>query len=180
MHRFALLFLALASAAPAAAQQSASFQLREHAFNAGGRPDQGAIAQSTSFRVTLDAIGDAVGRTGLSSASFSMDAGFVVPYPPPEEVTGVLFVDRETLVWDPEKSTGTYGLYRSLVSTLPGLGYGLCQQADLPGETTDDGDVPPVGESYFYLVTAENLLAEEGTKGFNSAGGERANLSPCP
>jgi hypothetical protein len=32
----------------------------------------------------------------------------------------------------------------------------------------------------FYLLTAENRLAEEGTIGTDSDGGERANDSPCP
>lgn len=178
--RLTSLALFLAVAAPALAQQSASFQLREYAFNAGGRPAQGAIALSANFRVSLDAIGDSVSRTGLASGSFSMDGGFVAPYPPPGEVNGLLFTNDETLIWKPEKSTGVYNLYRSLVSALPGLSYGSCQQQDLAGETATDGDEPPVGNSYFYLVTAENLLAEEGTKGFTSAGVERANLSPCP
>jgi len=181
MHRFAaLLLLALAGAAPAWAQQSTSFQLRESAFNAGGRPAQGAIAQSTSFRVSLDAIGDSVAGPGLASASFSMDGGFVTPYPPPGEVNGLRFTDKVTLAWKPEKSTGVYNLYRGLVSTLPGLGYGGCQQQSLAAETATDAAVPTIGSSYFYLITAENLLAQEGTKGFNSAGVERANLSPCP
>ncbi len=65
------------------AQQSASFKLEEHTFNAGGNPDQGAILTSASFRISLDAIGDAVAATGLTSASFQLDTGFLTGYPPP-------------------------------------------------------------------------------------------------
>lgn len=182
MHRFAVLFLPLsiAVAAPAWAQQSASYQLREHAFNAGGRPDQGTLAQSPNFRVSLDAVGDPLSRAGLSSASFGMDGGFVSPYPPPQEVIGLEFSDNQALLWNPEGSTGTYDLYRGLVSTLSGLAYGSCHQQGLTDETTTVADVPPSGDSYFYLVTAENLLSEEGTKGFDSTGTERASPSPCP
>ena len=58
--------------------------------------------------------------------------------------------------------------------------YGSCFQQELPTETGTDVDVPASGLAYFYIVPAENLLAEEGTKGFNSAGLKRANPSPCP
>jgi hypothetical protein len=32
----------------------------------------------------------------------------------------------------------------------------------------------------FYLVTGENRLGEEGTKGRTSTGAERVNPTPCP
>jgi hypothetical protein len=47
-------------------------------------------------------------------------------------------------------------------------------------ETTTDPDVPSVTTGYFYLVTADNRLDEEGTKGFRSNGTERGNPAPCP
>jgi hypothetical protein len=36
-----------------------------------------------------------------------------------------------------------------------------------------------VDDGFFYLVTVENRLSEEGTKGFDSGGGERTG-SACP
>ena len=92
----------------------------------------------------------------------------------------VLLADDVTLQWNPEKSTGRYNLYRDLISGLAGLGYGACEQQALPDETTTDPDTPLVATGYFYLVTAENLLTEEGTKGFHSDGSRRPNHDPCP
>jgi hypothetical protein len=172
--------LLLLLAGPALAQTSASYNLSEHVFNAGGHPEQGTVMASASYRVTLDSIGDGIGGPGLASASYRMDGGFPLRYPPPGEVLGLRFTDHQTLVWDPEKSVGSYNLYRDLFSSIAGLGYGNCEQQDLTGETTIDTDTPPSTDGYFYLVTAENRLAEEGTKGWDSVGTERFNPGPCP
>ena len=174
------IMLSLVAAGPILAQESASFKLNEHSFNAGGHPDQGTVLESASFTVSLDAIGDPVSLLGLSSTSFQLDAGSVAPYPPPGEVSGLVFVDGETLNWDPEPSVGIYNLYRELISDLTGLGYGSCEQQDLATESATDLDIPPGGDGYLYLVTVENLLAEEGTKGFDSNASERPTLAPCP
>ena len=97
----ALLTLLL-MASSALAQQSASFKLEEHTFNAGGNPDQGVIPTSASFRFTLDSIGESVVATGLTSASFQFDSGFPTAYPPPGEVEGLLLTDDVTLIWNSE------------------------------------------------------------------------------
>jgi hypothetical protein len=109
-----------------------------------------------------------------------MDSGFPLTYPPPGEVRGLRFLDSETLVWNPEKSVGVYNLYRDLIGSLSGLGYGSCKEQDLASETATDSDPLPTDNGYFYLVTAENRLTEEGTKGFDGYGAERPNPSPCP
>jgi hypothetical protein len=171
--------VALACAVPAFGQQSASYALEEHVLNAGGRPRNGIALASTSFRVSLDAIGEGVNLAGLSSASFQLDAGFGVAYPPPGEVGGLRFSDHQTLLWDPEPSIGDYNVYRDLVSNLAALGFGTCMQQALTVETATDADPVPSGAAYFYLVTAENLLDEEGTKGFQSNGLERGG-NICP
>ena len=174
-----MLTLTTALAIPAAGQQSASYRLAEHVLNSGGRPLQGATAASASFHVSLDALGEDVNAAGLSSASFPMDGGFTVAYPPPGEVSGLLFPNKQTLVWDPEKSAGDYNLYRDSLSSLSALGFGACQQQDVPGETTVDAAVPAAGGGYFYLVPVENSLGEEGTKGLRSDGFERlGNICP--
>lgn len=134
---------------------------------------------SASFMVSLDAIGDGVHLAGASSASYQMDAGFVIAYPPPLEVLNLAFTSETTLVWSPEKSVGRYNVYRGLLSSLPG-GYGVCLAANVPSESLTDADVPPAGQGFFYLVTAENRLGEEGTKGHDSHGVERVNATPCP
>lgn len=173
-----LLGLVLSSAA--LAQESANFKLEERVFNAGGHPSAGVVFASGSYRVTLDSIGEGLALRGLTGASFGMDGGFVAPYPPPGEVVNLRFTDGTTLVWDPERSVGDYNVYRALLDTLSGLAYGDCLEPELPGESAIDLDTPPAETGFFYLVTAENRLDEEGSKGFDSTGAERANPAPCP
>ena len=83
-----------------------------------------------------------------------------------------------TLVWDPERSVGTYNLYRDLLSVLPGS-FGECLQSSITGETATELDTPPTGQGWFYLITAKNRLGEEGT-GTERSGAQRPNSSPCP
>jgi hypothetical protein len=172
--------LVLTMSRVAMAQTSANYKLTEFTFNDGGDPGNGAFAGSASYKIRLDAIGDAVTATALSSASQHMDAGFVGDYPPPQEVRNDRFTDKTTLAWDPEKSIGTYDVYRALLSTLSGLGYGTCLQNGLTTESAMDVTSPSAGQGYFYLTTARNRLGEIGTKGFATSGIERANAAPCP
>jgi hypothetical protein len=163
----------------ASAQTSASYRLEEHVFNAGGHPEAGTILTSAGYRLTLDALGESLVGIGLGSGSYHMDGSFGAGYPPPDEVTGLRFTDTTTLVWDPEKSVGTYMLYRDWVSALSGMGYGQCQQQDLTDEIATDSDTPtPPGGGYFYLVTVENRLSEEGTKGWHDGVEREGNACP--
>ena len=164
---------------PALAQTSTSFKLEEHSFNAGGHPEAGSFPTSASFRITLHSVGDAISGRGLSSASFNLDACFSSAYPPPGEVTNLRFSDKDTLEWDSEESVGDYNLYRNLISNINGLLFGACTEENITGPTTDDVAVVPDGDGYFYLVTAENRLDEEGTKGFQSDTSEREG-TVCP
>ena len=176
----ALTFLVLFLGGAVLAQESASFKLTEHAFNAGGSPKDGVVLTSTSFQVTLSALGDTAAATASTSASFQLDGGFTTGYPPPGEVLLLLMnADAQTLVWSPEGSVGSYNLYRDFLSNLSGLGYGSCEQQNLTDMMTTDTDSLAIGEGYFYLVTAENRLSEEGTKGFDSDLTERMGLT-CP
>ena len=96
-------------------------------------------------------------------------------------MTGLQFTDHQTLVWNAERSVGVYNLYRNLMSAISGGDTGACEQYDLTATTTTDPDpAPSAGDGFFYLVTAENRLAEEGTKGWRSSGSERPNPLPCP
>jgi len=176
----ALLAIALSAMGTVAmAQTSASYKLVEFTFNDGGRPANGSIASSASYRIKLDAIGDTVAATGLSSASHHLDDGFVSAYPPPGEVRNERWTGKTVLSWDPEGSVGTYEVYRDLMSSLPGS-FGACFQSPLLSETATDVTSPASGTAWFYLVTARNRLGEEGTKGLRSSGIERSNASPCP
>ena len=74
---------------------------------------------------------------------------------------------------------GTYNLYRQTLVSLPGT-FGSCYQAALVGPQFGETEVSAQGSGWLYLVTAENRLREEGTKGRTSSGAERSNLSACP
>lgn len=156
--------------APAAAQQSASYKLTEHVFNAGGHPQQGVEPASASYRITLGSLGEGLVAGELSGASYTLSAGHTGAYLPPGEVSGLRFDDIQTLVWDGEPSVGSYNLYRGAFTDLSGLGYGQCQQQGLPASTTTDTDAPATGAGFFYLVTAVNRLDEEGGKGSGRGG----------
>lgn len=183
----AVVFSSTAFAPVALAQSSASYHLSEHTINAAGHPAQGTILISTGgpvgFRIRLDAAGEPFAGLAMASAgnSLRMQGGFVAPYPPPGEVTNLRFAaDTITLSWNAAPSNGGYSLYRGLVSSLPGLQYGQCEQAAIASTSTTDAAGPSVGTGYFYLVTARNSVHDEGTKGYNSAGVERPNPAPCP
>ena len=161
----------LASLGLGLAQTSTSYKQDEHTINQGGHPEGGTVLTSTSYQVTLDAIGDSVSGVALSSTSYSVDGGFPASYPPPGEVMNLMF-SGTTLSWDVESSRGDYSVYRGLVSSLPG-GYGAAVQTDVSTESATEAALPPAGEVYFYLITVDNRLDEEGTKGFDSSGTER-------
>jgi hypothetical protein len=167
-------------ALPALAQTSASYHLNEHTLNAGGQPANGTVSTSASFHLKLDAIGDAVVGSGMTSASFHADGGFVGVYPPPGEVRGLAFTSVSSMVWNPEKSVGQYEMYSDLISQLQSGGTGTCLQSGLTSESATDTTTPALGSGLFYIVTARNLLNEEGTKGYKTGGAERPNTLPCP
>jgi hypothetical protein len=174
-----LALAALLFAPEARAQQSANFKLTEWTINAGGDPLNGTSAASVSWKINLDAIGDGVLAVGQGSASFHMDSGFVDVYAPAGEVQNQRFTNASTMTWDPEKSVGVYEVYRGLISGLPG-GFGTCFQSALASAAVSDAGTPPLGDGWFYLVTAKNRLGEEGTKGYDSNNIMRSNGAPCP
>ena len=171
-------WLALGASA-AAAQESPSYNLKEHTVNAAGHPDAATVMTSAGYRITLDAVGDAAANVGLASSSFQMAGGFAVAYPPPGEVTGLRFgPDGSSFSWNFQMAAATYNVYRDTLSALPGGMNGLCLQNGLTATGSTDPQTP--GTGWFYLITSRNSLGEEGTKGFASSGVERANPGPCP
>lgn len=165
--------------APALAQESASHKLEEQVVNAGGHPADGVSPSSASHRLTLGALGDPLSLTTLSGPTTMLSGGFGAPYPPPGEVMGLMFTDATSLVWLSEHSAGSYNLYRDDVGALGGLGYGDCVQQDLASPATTDTDAVPLGGAFFYFITVENRLGDEGIKGFDSSGALRAG-TVCP
>jgi hypothetical protein len=116
----------------------------------------------------------------LGGASYQVSGGFIASYPPPGEVVNVRFTDSTTLVWGAERSVGSYSLYQGSVSSPFDPNYGSCQTTGIATETTTVTATPSAGDAVFLLVTAENRLGEEGTKGPDSAGATRDNTNPCP
>jgi hypothetical protein len=163
-----------ASSTPALAQQSANFSLTESSFTVGGMP-----LSSPSFQVTLDSAGLGLIGEGVSGPSFGMDGGFVASFAPAGEVLGVRFTSSTTLIWEADPSTGDYNIYRGPLKPFDSA-YGMCRLAGLASTSAMDSDPLAVGQGFFYLVTARNRLAEEGTKGFSSLDMERLNAVPCP
>ena len=173
-----LLCAILAPGAPA--QQSPSFSLEEHVFNAGGHPQPvGSEPASASHRLTLGSIGDPFAMRRSVGATMTLDGGFVTTYPPPTEVQHLRFTNHTTLVWDPHSAAGRYNVYRDTLTALSSLGYGTCAQLNLTAPTTTDVLPVPSGTGFFFLVTVENRLLEEGTKGYASNGTERTG-TVCP
>ncbi|HUD71215.1 MAG TPA: hypothetical protein VMQ62_04570 [Dongiaceae bacterium] len=162
------------------AQSGPSHTLSEHVFNAGGRPAQAVTSASTSFRLSLDSIGESIASRTLSGASFRLGGGLAMAYVPPGEVAGLqMLADQQTLVWSSEPASTAYNVYTGLLSSLPG-GFGACGVARVPGTTASDVTTPSAGTGLFYLITGVNRLREEGTKGYTSYGAERSNPLPCP
>ncbi len=172
---------ALLVAGPTLAQESAHYRIESAVFNAGGRPAGGVVAQSPSYLVSLDAIGDAAIGSGVTSPGFALDGGLVGSFPPPSEVKNLRFADATTLLWNPDASVGDYAIYQGTVSPFD-AGYGICAQPPptLTAPTATLTSTPAAGQALFYLVTARNRLSEESTKGFTSAGVQRTNPAPCP
>lgn len=165
-----LIVLVLLQAYPVLAQESASYKLTEHTFNAGGHPSDGVVLMSTSYKISLDSIGDSLTGVRLSGGSFRVDGGFVGSYPPPGEVHGLQFFVKDWLWWDLERSAGDYNVYRD----------GLCLWSGITDPPAPDSDIPSPDFHYSYLVTVENLIREEGTPGYHSDGIERPDNDPCP
>ena len=162
------------------AQSSPSHTQDEHVFNAGGRPAQAVTAASSSYRISLDSIGEPVAARTLTGASFRIAGGLAGVYPPPGEVDGLqMLADQQTLLWSSEPSSTAYNVYAGLLSDLPG-GFGICAIARVEATSAVDATLPSPGAGLFYLVTGVNRLREEGTKGRTSAGTERPNPLPCP
>ena len=179
MKPFLVALATLLICSPLLAQSSPSFSLQEHTLNSGGSPANGAVASSSSFKISADSIGDPFAMTHSESTSYTLDGGFITAYPPPSEVIGVHLPEKGKLEWAPEASAGTYCVYRGLLGQMA-EGYGACLASELEDESALVPADPNVGQCYFYIVTARNRLGEEGTMGCGSGGQERQPDTGCP
>ena len=174
-----IILIGLLLATPLVAQVSPSYMLRESVLNAGGHPAQGAHLVSAGFRMTLGALGDGVASTPLGGP-FRLGPGFVSPYPPPGEVLNLRFSTLNDLQWDPGTAAGTYNLYLGSVTSPFDPAFGNCRAGGIAVTTAVIPENPAPGTALFLLATEENLLSEEGTKGFSSGGAPRPNPAACP
>ena len=86
------------------------------------------------------------------------------------------------LTWEPVQAS--FNLYRGLLSVLASTGVYTPDSSSCLGSALDvpqftDTDMPPLGDGYSYLVSAESA-GIEGSLGDDSAGNERPNDTPCP
>lgn len=162
------------------AQSSASYQLTGQVLNSGGRPEQAIVSASPAYRLGVESIGGDFSGVAQSAASFRLAGGLAFLGAPPGEVTGLeVLGDAATLRWAAEPRSTAYNVYRGALAMPPG-GFGVCAHARVEGIVVVEPLDPPIGAGFFYLVTGESLLREEGTKGYTSDGTERANSAPCP
>jgi hypothetical protein len=176
---FALIVLLLASSAdlPTLAQSSATFRVDESVFNSGGHPEQGISMTSTSYRISLDSLGENLVSAALSSGSYELESGLASAYRPAGSVTGLRFISKDALEWDAHSAAGRYNLYRDDLNNIGA--YGACLDPGLASPPASDPQAPAPGAVFFYLVTVVNRLGEEGGKDSDSNGIPRAGVW-CP
>ncbi len=120
-----------------------------------------------------------LGRRALGCLVVLMPLTGVALGLPPGEVSGVGFVDAETLTWDSLGQADHFNVYRGRISSLTDGLYGDCHAAAIPGTSLSTPAIPETDVAFFYVVTGESLLDGEGTPGNASAGGPRTLLAPC-
>ena len=109
------------------------------------------------------------GKLGVLSASQSLL----------KLVVGLTIGAGGSLSWTAEPGSTTYNVYRAdLPGSLPGS-YGSCLASGLSTPSFSDPQSPSAGAAFSYIVTGANN-GIEGSMGFDSAGHQRPNLSPCP
>jgi N-acetylneuraminic acid mutarotase len=121
-------------------------------------------------------------RDGLSECDGDcndMDAG---AFALPAEVTGLVFVDKQTLVWDSAAPAAGADTVHDVVLghlTGPVVGIGeICLAAGIVEATTTDPNTPGYGKGFSYLVRGRNTCGP-GTYGYQSDGTEKTSQA-CP
>jgi hypothetical protein len=108
-----------------------------------------------------------------------MDAG---AFALPAEVTGLVFVDKQTLVWDSAAPAAGADTVHDVVLghlTGPVVGIGeICLAAGIVEATTTDPNTPGYGKGFSYLVRGRNTCGP-GTYGYQSDGTEKTSQA-CP
>jgi hypothetical protein len=80
--------------------------------------------------------------------------------------------------WLPSADAETHAVTRGLLSLLGPGQYGACLASGVSGTALDDGDIPPLGDGFAYLVQGESSGCGAGSLGQGSLG-ERVNDDPA-
>jgi len=161
----------LLGALPLAAQQSASYRVEESSVNSGG--SAGSALSSANYQITLGSLGEAAAtQVVLVSPGYENEPGLIASNAPAGDVPNLRLSGAGALAWDPASSAASYNVYRGFVDELD-LGYGTCLESGLTNPVTTDASSPASGRSFFYLVSASNRLAEEGSAGLSSSALQR-------
>lgn len=178
MRAIALASALVLSAGAVRGQSSPSYRLTDHVFNQGGHPAGGVHLASAGFRMSLDSVGEGIASPVSSGATLEARSGFGACYAPAAEVGAVrVSSDRVTFFWSPDRAASDYRIYSGTLDELPGS-YGTCRMTGVQGTQAPLPEIPE-SSGYFYLITARDLLGEEGTKGTDGNGHPRGSL-PCP
>jgi hypothetical protein len=98
----------------------------------------------------------------------------------PEEVAWLTVSGTGHLEWAAVAQAETYDLVRGLLSLLVAQAdYGSCLAAQVGGTSADDGELPPAGDGFLYLVRGHDAgCGGGGPLGQDSS--DNARPSPCP
>jgi hypothetical protein len=119
----------------------------------------------------LDAEGDGLAVGDLGAYELPRQATV------PGEVTGLQFTDQTTLEWDAEAAAATYDVFRgeAPLAFCPDL---ILLQSGSSATTLTDGDDPPLGGIFLYVIQALDALGDGGTLGSGQCA-ERSRPELC-
>ena len=166
-----LLLLALGiGSASAHEPESASFRLTRSEF---ASIDGSTLLLSSSYRLSRSTLGDSIAELSLSGSSFTLATDWTATLPPALEVESLRFESTSRLIWQVERSLGTYRIYRGGPTTQSCIG----QAAQTHFE---DAALPSPSSAFYFLVTAVDAGGVEGSAGRSSSGSLRTPSGSCP
>lgn len=83
------------------------------------------------------------------------------------------------LIWTHTTAAESYSVTRGLLSTLAEGAYGPCLAEGVGLDGIDDGQLPPSGDGFFYLVQGYDELCGLGSLAFASSENPRLNSDPA-
>ncbi|HEV8200207.1 MAG TPA: DUF1800 domain-containing protein [Candidatus Polarisedimenticolia bacterium] len=96
----------------------------------------------------------------------------------PGEVSRIAAAPASVFLWTSVTSATSYNVYRGLVSSLH-QGDGAECHGRVPNRSLKTTENPPVGDAFYYLVTAESDAGGEGTIGTGTGGRARPLRGTC-